>query len=245
MLPLPKPRPIKVSFFAWSLALVLLTVGQSLAAIAAPSKTWQGLAMSTAATVYPQFKSQAGTIHWVKDQMPLKVYVSHGLTLDSVMDPKLGRPPRVTSPESPPWRTATRSGFHLPFAPAISVTSVSIRAPSTWSPAPTARASNPSSSSPASSPTVMLTASGNSKAVSLAPFAGAGLDFLGVSSAGPSAALRCLVVLLHDGPLLDRMFLTDTRHLPDGRRQAGDRHLKLPRRTGQPPSRMLADLCTL
>jgi hypothetical protein len=92
MLPLPKPRPIKVSFFAWSLALVLLTVGQSLAAIAAPSKTWQGLAMSTAATVYPQFKSQAGTIHWVKDQMPLKVYVSHGLTLDSVMDPKLGAP---------------------------------------------------------------------------------------------------------------------------------------------------------
>ena len=54
---------------------------------------------------------------------------------------------------------------------------------------------------------------------------------------GPSTALRCLVVLLHDGPLLDRMFLTDTRHLPDGRRQAGDRRFKLPRRTGQPLDR--------
>jgi hypothetical protein len=46
----------------------------------------------TVATVYPQFKSTVGTIHWLKEQMPLKVYVSHGLTLDSVMDPQLGAP---------------------------------------------------------------------------------------------------------------------------------------------------------
>lgn len=44
------------------------------------------------ATVYPQFKSNVGTIHWVKDQMPLKVYISHGLTLDSILDPQLGAP---------------------------------------------------------------------------------------------------------------------------------------------------------
>jgi len=42
--------------------------------------------------VYPQFKSTVGTIHWLKEQMPLKVYISHGLSLDSVMDPKLGAP---------------------------------------------------------------------------------------------------------------------------------------------------------
>jgi predicted Zn-dependent protease len=36
--------------------------------------------------VYPQFRSGAGIIRWIPDQMPLKVYVSHGVTLDSVLD---------------------------------------------------------------------------------------------------------------------------------------------------------------
>src|SRR5277367_6237312 len=36
--------------------------------------------------VYPQFRSGAGVIRWIPDQMPLKVYVSHGVTLDSVLD---------------------------------------------------------------------------------------------------------------------------------------------------------------
>jgi predicted Zn-dependent protease len=36
--------------------------------------------------VYPQFRSKAGVIRWIPDQMPLKVYVSHGITLDSVLD---------------------------------------------------------------------------------------------------------------------------------------------------------------
>lgn len=45
-----------------------------------------------AAGVYPQFRSNFGVIHWLQDQMPLKVYVSPGLSLDSIMDPQLGAP---------------------------------------------------------------------------------------------------------------------------------------------------------
>lgn len=42
--------------------------------------------------VYPEFKSKFGVIRWVKEQMPLKVYISQGLTLDSLLDPQLGAP---------------------------------------------------------------------------------------------------------------------------------------------------------
>lgn len=42
--------------------------------------------------VYPEFKSKFGVIRWVKEQMPLKVYISQGLTLDSLIDPQLGAP---------------------------------------------------------------------------------------------------------------------------------------------------------
>jgi predicted Zn-dependent protease len=41
---------------------------------------------TTGTGVYPQFRSGSGVIHWVPDQMPLKVFVSRGLTLDSVLD---------------------------------------------------------------------------------------------------------------------------------------------------------------
>ncbi len=44
------------------------------------------------AGVYPEYRSRFGTIHWVRDQMPLKVYISPGLTLDSMIDPNLGVP---------------------------------------------------------------------------------------------------------------------------------------------------------
>lgn len=43
-------------------------------------------------TVYPEFRSQYGVIRWVPQQMPLKVYVSRGLTLDSVLDEEQGVP---------------------------------------------------------------------------------------------------------------------------------------------------------
>lgn len=42
--------------------------------------------------VYPEFRSNYGTIRWVADQMPVKVYVAPGLTLDSIIDPQLGAP---------------------------------------------------------------------------------------------------------------------------------------------------------
>lgn len=46
----------------------------------------------SAAGVYPEFRSRFGVIHWLKEQMPLKVFVSRGLSLDSIMDPQLGAP---------------------------------------------------------------------------------------------------------------------------------------------------------
>lgn len=44
------------------------------------------------AGVYPQFRSAAGVVRWIQEQMPLKVYVSPGLTLDSIIDEQLGAP---------------------------------------------------------------------------------------------------------------------------------------------------------
>ena len=42
--------------------------------------------------VYPEFRSAHGTIRWLKEQMPLKVWLSNGAAIDSVMDPQLGAP---------------------------------------------------------------------------------------------------------------------------------------------------------
>lgn len=42
--------------------------------------------------VYSEFKSPHGVIRWLSGQMPLKVWVSNGLALDYIMDPKLGAP---------------------------------------------------------------------------------------------------------------------------------------------------------
>jgi predicted Zn-dependent protease len=44
------------------------------------------------AVVYPEFRSSFGTIRWISDQMPIKVYIAPGLTLDSIIDPALGAP---------------------------------------------------------------------------------------------------------------------------------------------------------
>ena len=41
--------------------------------------------------VYPQFRSSFGTIRWLSEQMPLKVYISPGLSLDGIID-KMGAP---------------------------------------------------------------------------------------------------------------------------------------------------------
>lgn len=42
--------------------------------------------------VYPEFRNPHGVIRWIPDQMPLKVYVSNGLAIDSILDPALGAP---------------------------------------------------------------------------------------------------------------------------------------------------------
>lgn len=42
--------------------------------------------------VYPEFRSNYGTIRWISDQMPIKVYIAPGLTLDTIIDPQLGAP---------------------------------------------------------------------------------------------------------------------------------------------------------
>lgn len=44
------------------------------------------------AIVFPEFRSQHGVIRWIKEQMPLKVYVSRGLTLDQYLDEEQGVP---------------------------------------------------------------------------------------------------------------------------------------------------------
>jgi hypothetical protein len=42
--------------------------------------------------VYPEVRNPHGLIRWIPDQMPLKVYVSNGLAIDSILDPALGAP---------------------------------------------------------------------------------------------------------------------------------------------------------
>lgn len=42
--------------------------------------------------VYPEFRSPHGVIRWIKGQMPLRVWVSNGEAIDSILDPRLGAP---------------------------------------------------------------------------------------------------------------------------------------------------------
>lgn len=57
-----------------------------------PQRTSTTQRGATTAAPYAQFRSAYGVIRWIPDQMPLKVYVSHGLTLDGIIDPELGAP---------------------------------------------------------------------------------------------------------------------------------------------------------
>ncbi len=41
-------------------------------------------------SVYPQFRSCSGVIHWLPEQMPLKVYVAQGKTVEKILDPSSG-----------------------------------------------------------------------------------------------------------------------------------------------------------
>ncbi len=42
------------------------------------------------AIVYPEFRSSYGSIRWIKEQMPLKVFVSRGLSLEGLIDEEMG-----------------------------------------------------------------------------------------------------------------------------------------------------------
>ncbi|MDR3615170.1 MAG: matrixin family metalloprotease [Candidatus Obscuribacterales bacterium] len=42
------------------------------------------------AGVYPEFRTQYGVIRWLNEQMPLKVYIADGTSLDSIIDEQLG-----------------------------------------------------------------------------------------------------------------------------------------------------------
>lgn len=78
---------------AWLVIIGLFSVVQLIQAPAALAQRGRPAPQQrTAAGVYPEFRSRFGVIHWLKEQMPLKVYISRGLSLDSVMDPQLGAP---------------------------------------------------------------------------------------------------------------------------------------------------------
>lgn len=47
---------------------------------------------ATGTGVYPEFRSAHGVIRWIPEQMPLKVWVSNGLSTDSILNPQLGAP---------------------------------------------------------------------------------------------------------------------------------------------------------
>ena len=50
-------------------------------------------APATAGAVYPQFKCANGqTSRWIREQMPFRVWVAHGLSLDGIVDPASGAP---------------------------------------------------------------------------------------------------------------------------------------------------------
>ncbi len=65
---------------------------------AAPRHTPAAGSARAAGAVYPEFRRADGTTNrWLSDQMPLKVYVSHGLAIDGFIDEQLGAPIANTS----------------------------------------------------------------------------------------------------------------------------------------------------
>lgn len=78
---------------AWIALLILLAIG-------CPAASAKQYAASTnaAGVVYPQCLYQGKVSRWIAEQMPFKVWVSHGLTLDKIIDPATGAP--VTSKDN-------------------------------------------------------------------------------------------------------------------------------------------------
>lgn len=71
-----------------SLALVSITPSE-----AAPRRGKAPARPATGATVYAQFKLPDGrAARWISEQMPIRVWVSHGISLDTIIDPVTGAP---------------------------------------------------------------------------------------------------------------------------------------------------------
>ena len=54
---------------------------------ARPTTSRRPTTVANTGHVYPQFRSASGVVRWIPDQMPLKVYISQGLTLDNIVNP--------------------------------------------------------------------------------------------------------------------------------------------------------------
>ena len=70
----------------------LIAISPCAPALAAPARPGAVPGAGPGAAVYPQYRSNFGVIHWLKEQMPLRVYITPGLSLDAIMDPQLGAP---------------------------------------------------------------------------------------------------------------------------------------------------------
>ena len=71
---------------SWVFLFVFLQTESS--AQSSNKKRRQGTSVS--GSIYPQFRSNYGSIHWLPEQMPLKVYVSRGQSVEKIIDPVLG-----------------------------------------------------------------------------------------------------------------------------------------------------------
>lgn len=79
-----------LSIFAIVLICIYFIFAQLFAKSEATNKKRYDRSSPISGTVYPEYRSRYGNIHWLKEQMPLKVYVSPGQTFDKVVDPSLG-----------------------------------------------------------------------------------------------------------------------------------------------------------
>lgn len=79
-------------YFSWTLLIIACLFFVSFFANensteAAPRKNFIAV---NSGSVYPQFRSNSGVVHWLPEQMPLKVYVSQGQSIESIVDPVSG-----------------------------------------------------------------------------------------------------------------------------------------------------------
>jgi Matrixin len=82
----------KFSGYFASLIVASLVVGAILLPAVAQRHNAGRPAAAAAGNPYPEFRAGSNVIHWLPEQMPLRVYISPGLTLDSIIDPQLGAP---------------------------------------------------------------------------------------------------------------------------------------------------------